>query len=253
MHLSRLTNRLLAAVAVLGAAVGASLSDHAQAVINQPTLQELTQRADVIYIAKCRKREVVVRGGNIVTRYEFDAEEYWKGGPRLSGADSGGTIRLDQYGGAIDYPVPIVQMSPISVNFAEGQEVLLFTRKPEPREGQVALAGAGEEREPLIPRDQPRLVGGPMGVFSIVRDPESGRKLVAPGTVAGRIEQGKAPQGAARRAQQQAERGQAQLAETSAEAREGESEDRIQPYESLSDVRMRVQAYLEQAKEEQEP
>jgi hypothetical protein len=217
-----------------------------QSISKRLTLDDLTKEADSVFIAKCTKQETVYRDGNIVSRYQMKPSEFWKSGPlRLSSA---GEVTVEQLGGSLDSPVPLTQYNPLGVVLTEGQEVLMFTRMPDPQKEQQLAAQSGVDK-PTISADLPRIVGGQMGVYSVIRNPETGQRLLAPGTVAGRLSEATVGKAIART--KQVERANAAAKEGSVATRAAAAETdakRIRPFESLVAVKDRVQTMVKQSR-----
>jgi hypothetical protein len=232
---------LLAVGAALALVLSAGTA-HAQALVKRPTLKELTDQADSIFIADCTKRETFFRDGNLISSYRLKPSEYWKGGNKLSSA---GELTLEQVGGSLNQPMPITQHDPSSVVLTQGQEILLFTRMPE-REKEQAVLG---DRPPELPLDLPRVVGGNMGVFSVVRHPETGEKLLAPGTAAGRVNSQmiKRALDESQKNRRLPSSGAKKMKPAGADA---SADDQIQPFEKLGAVKSRVQKMVEEAKKQ---
>jgi hypothetical protein len=230
---------------------------HAQATFKKMGLSDLEGQADSIFVAKCAKSHAVFRNGAIVTQYQLEPTEVWKEGATLAKASSG-TVTLEQVGGAIASPLPIAQMNSSSVVLKEGQQVLLFTKMPDAATGSTAKQ-AGRSKAATLSASSPQVVGGNMGVFSVVRDPTTGRQLVTQGTVAGTANKTnlakaiKAQETKAQETRAKAKAGAATTKSTTGASSSSSastttnasSADSVASFEALSSVRSRVQAMID--------
>jgi hypothetical protein len=137
------------------------------------SFDQLVEKSDHIFIADCVKKEVVFIQGRIITRYCLKPTEFLKGSPRLNQA---GEIEMEELGGDLPGPVPVSQVTPIMANFQEGEEILLFTHDPMLRKekGKTPV----RMRSAISPQSL-RIMGGTQGRFSVLRHPETGRKMVS--------------------------------------------------------------------------
>jgi hypothetical protein len=219
----------------------------AQAMRKRPTLQDLTDDADTIYIARCVKSEAFFRDGNIYSRYQLKPSEYWKGRPQLS---SNGEVTLEQVGGSLESPMPITQYSDTSVVLGEGQEILIFTRERQAKpddSGETTPATA----TPAV--RTPSVAYGNFGVYGVVRNPETGQRLLVPGGASSRMKGEAVSRVAAHHA---AQRSAAQNGKAAAQKTPAAAQDRISPFEPLQAVKSRVLARVSaasSAKEAEKP
>jgi hypothetical protein len=221
-------------------------SARAQIMTEKYDLAKLTEKADSIMVVSCTKRETTFRDGNIVTRYTLKPSEVWKGTP---GLNSAGEATLDQIGGQIDGPLSVGQLDTTSVELNEGQQVLLFAEAA-PAAGPALASAPGASA--TAPATLARVVGGKLGAFSVIQDPETGEKLLSPGTMAGRIAQDKVQKALAAHKQQaqakakaaQAAKGAQKAAGAPSEAAQAAPAETINPFEDLTKVRDRVKQLM---------
>jgi hypothetical protein len=226
---------------------------HAQVMLKKMGLSDLTGQADSIFVAKCAKSQVVYRNGALITQYQLEPTEVWKEGATLAKASSG-KVTLEQIGGSITSPIPITLLDSSSVVLKEGQQALLFTKMPDATTG----SSAQTRKAATLSASSPRVVGGAMGAFSVIKDPTTGRDLVTPGTLAVNASQAAvAAMAKATRVKASANTASANAsaagsatsassasASTTAKA---SSSDSVTAFEPLDGVRTRVQALIDAA------
>lgn len=141
-----------------------------QALSTRPmTLDELIAESDHIFVAVCEKKTTAFKSGNIITTYRLRSKEHWKGQLEL---DADGTFELDQVGGSLKEPLPLVQHVIGSVPLVPGEEVLLFVRGIRANAAQSGGASAAPQG------GLPTYLGFGAGRFSIITDSRDGKKYV---------------------------------------------------------------------------
>lgn len=133
------------------------------------TLDELIAESDHIFVAVCEKKSVAFKSGNIITTYRMKSKEHWKGQVDL---DADGTFELNQVGGRLKEPLPLVQHVTGSVPIVPGEEVLLFVKGVRANTAQ-SRGAQGAPKGGL-----PTFLGFGAGRFSIITDSRNGEKYV---------------------------------------------------------------------------
>ena len=168
-------------LACVGAAVlmmGYASQAGAQLRYENPTFDEMVQRSSSIVEAEIEETKSELRNGNIVSRTVVKPVEYWKGSVSLS---TRGGFMLEQPGGELAGAFGIAQDVPATVRFKKGQRVVLFVSEVRPAP-QISVDGGETMSEPLIKAGTPTIFGGNQGVFTIMRDPETGGDVLIHGS-----------------------------------------------------------------------
>lgn len=211
--------------------------------------KQLVDQSDTIFVAQCVDKETTFSHGEIITRYRLRPVDVWKGSPRIDGR---GEMKLEELGGELEGKIPMASQVTGMANIGKGQEVLLFTREP----GKSATTKATTKTGPIA-ADSPRLVGMSQGRFEVFKHPETGKRLVTRGE-SGPLDEAIARQKAKTQrpgqpptdADRKAARSVDEKANFSRQRREAAAKidptmaDEIHEYESLDDVKSRVQARL---------
>ncbi len=132
--------------------------------------QELVKKSDHIFTAKCTERKTSFKNGNIVTHYKLKPDDQLKGSLALN---KQGEVELEEIGGKLKGPFPMGTYVPGMADIAHDEDVLLFAQKSKP-------LPANDPRIKTASLMQNNLVitGLSQGRFSILRNPETGEKLV---------------------------------------------------------------------------
>ncbi|MCE5229706.1 hypothetical protein LLG95_08935 [bacterium] len=161
--------RMAACLVVAIWLVGA-VAVHAQS-IKRLGLDEMAQKADNIFVATCTEKKVVFQNGSYVTKYKMKVAENWKGQAKV---DKQGLLEMEEMGGSVQTPMPLTSYAQGMANFAEQEEVLLFTQQPTFNPKLQAL-----NQRPAVSPTSPRILGRDQGRFTVVRHPETGERLVS--------------------------------------------------------------------------
>ncbi len=157
----------IALVAAAVAAVGAG-----EAAVKRGkdmTLEQLTKKADVIVVGKCKSKQARWVGGHIETDYEIRVDEPLKGEKLFR---AGSSIRMTVMGGSTTTP-PISQYTELQPHMYAGEDVALFL-KTDPAGSPETRAKAVKMGSNLL--QSPRVLGLNQGKFSIVVDEKDGRR-----------------------------------------------------------------------------
>ncbi|MEN6626788.1 MAG: hypothetical protein ABFD69_11245 [Candidatus Sumerlaeia bacterium] len=135
-------------------------------------LDQLVEKSDNIFTATCTEKEVVWQNGAVVTKYKLKVNENWKG---TASASKNGEIEMEEVGGVLPGSGGMTQFLPGMANMSKQEEVLLFTAKPT-YNPQVSAVNKSPQK---ISAKSLRIVGASQGRFTIVRHPETGKRLVS--------------------------------------------------------------------------
>jgi hypothetical protein len=152
---------LLAAVWHMAPTAGAQL-------MKRLSFDERVQKSDVIATATCTGRTSTFVNGKLVTTYRLKPDEFWKGAAKLN---KSGELEVQELGGSLNGPIPITTTVPgYSSGIGVGDDLLLFMSHPK------VTDGAGSKS---VDTSRLRIVGGLQGNFAVLRNPETGEKLVS--------------------------------------------------------------------------
>lgn len=218
-------------------------------------LSEMVAKSENIFIGQCVKKETLVRDGSIVSRYTLAPREILKGK-----SASTNQLVVEELGGELtDGPLPVGQHVTGMADLKPGEEVLLFTAPPQ-RNPKVQAAIAELERKAKAQGRQVkrarldpaalRIVGLNQGHYSVLLEPASGKRMVAPGAttreflakqaIEDRTTSGPIKLASNSVASKYAEPGASRrLSEQAAAA------DEIMPYESLDQVKLRIASLVQ--------
>lgn len=134
-------------------------------------VQQLTRSADEVLVGHVLEEETVAIGRRIETNYTIQVNENVKSRSRDMAPGQRFTLTLP--GGSLESP-PITQYVTGTPYLVEGEEVVLFLRRPDQRSATRAIDPSEEGGL----RNTYRVVGYNQGRFSVLRDQESGDRMV---------------------------------------------------------------------------
>ncbi len=156
---------------LLGLTLGGLQSAYPQSFVRL-SMDELVDKADHIFVARCVESETRVNGGVIITKYRLKMSENWKGNLKLSNS---GEFEIEELGGEISEPIPVTQFVMGMANISMDEEVLLFAVPSKYEENGIKR----DPRRKHLKDDNLYIVGRFQGRFTVFRHPETGEKLVS--------------------------------------------------------------------------
>lgn len=164
--------KLIETAAVAVAIFALPMSASALRVTGTPMdMQQLTRSADEVVVGTVVEENAVIIGQRIETNYTIQVNESVK--TRSGDLAPGRPLTITLPGGSLTTP-PITQYVTGTPYMSKGEEVVLFLAQPKQR---AVTRAIDPELEGNL-RDSYRVVGYNQGRFSVVRDQESGERLV---------------------------------------------------------------------------
>ena len=135
------------------------MSIHAT-VLEQMSLNKLTEESDIIIVGQCSKVQSFWGGKSLRTRISMEITETLKG-------TALGSVDIEQPGGRVQKPIPVKMNTPGLASFKEGEEVVVFLKKKKVTE---TTYQTGSEIFQVI--------GGVQGKLCVKTDPDTKEKRV---------------------------------------------------------------------------
>ncbi len=146
-------------LAIAAAAISSSLTFDAQAeTLRRLTLEQMSQKSDVIVIGRVVAKRSELADGHIQTHYEIDANEYLKGQEWIDRGLVGSTVEITQIGGSLSGPLPVTQRVSSLPEMFKQEKVLLFLdmKSNHGKDGKKASKRKTELRAAQLETEGPR-------------------------------------------------------------------------------------------------